>query len=142
MNFSPKFQRKLVLSLVVLLVALLLLVWKSCNDNRQLSAYKDQMTKFELGEQKFLTTINEKGEQINEQEQLILSQKDALAHKVLELENLKKVKSQVIVKTNTIIDSVFIPFDSSWQNENQFDTILVYDTINMENIIFVPKTFS
>jgi len=141
-NFSPKFQRKLVLSLVVLLVALLLLVWKSCNDNRQLSAYKDQMTKFELGEQKFLTTINEKGEQINEQEQLILSQKDALAHKVLELENLKKVKSQVIVKTNTIIDSVFIPFDSSWQNENQFDTILVYDTINMENIIFVPKTFS
>jgi len=100
------------------------------------------MTKFELGEQKFLTTINEKGEQINEQEQLILSQKDALAHKVLELENLKKVKSQVIVKTNTIIDSVFIPFDSSWQNENQFDTILVYDTINMENIIFVPKTFS
>ena len=130
------------MSLVVLLVALLLLVWKSCNDNRQLSAYKDQMTKFELGEQKFLTTINEKGEQINEQEQLILSQKDALAHKVLELENLKKVKSQVIVKTNTIIDSVFIPFDSSWQNENQFDTILVYDTINMENIIFVPKTFS
>lgn len=68
------------------------------------------MQKFELGEQKFLTTINEKGETINEQEQLILSQKDAIAHNVLEIENLKKVQSQVIVKTNTIIDSVFYSF--------------------------------
>ena len=66
MNFSPKFQGKLVLSLVVLLVACLLLVWKSCSSNRQLSAYKNQMQKFELGEQKFLQTINKKGEVILE----------------------------------------------------------------------------
>jgi len=139
-NLSPKYQRKLLLSLVVFIVVILLLVWKSCSVQSQLSAYKMQMQKFELGEQKFLTTINEKGEKINEQEQLILSQKDAIAHNVLELENLKKVQSQVIVKTNTIIDSVFIPFDDSWQDENQFDTIVHIDTIRQ--FIYVPKTFS
>ena len=99
------------------------------------------MQKFELGEQKFITTINDKGEKINEQEQLILSQKDAIAHKVLEIENLKKVKSQVIVRTNTIIDSVFIPFEDSWQNENQFDSLIGnIDTI--KDYIYIPKSFS
>ena len=48
------------------------------------------MSKFELGEQKFITTLNEKGEKINEQEQLILSQKDAIAHNVLQIENFIK----------------------------------------------------
>ena len=100
-----------------------------------------EMQKFELGEQKFITTINEKGEQINEQDQLILSQKDAIAHNVLQIENLKKVKSQVIVRTNTIIDSVFIPFDDSWQNENQFDSLIgTIDTI--KDYIYIPKSFS
>ncbi len=140
MNLSSKYQRKLLLSLVVLIVAILLLVWKSCSVQSQLSAYKEQMQKFELGEQKFLTTINEKGQTINEQEQLILSQKDAIAHNVLEIENLKKVQSQVIVKTNTIIDSVFIPFDDSWQDENKFDNIVHIDTIRQ--FIYVPKKFS
>lgn len=168
MNLSPKLQRKLLLSLVVLLVAVLLLVWKSCNTKAQLSAYKEQMQKFELGEQKFITTINNKGERINEQEQLILSQKDAIAHNVLELENLKKVKSQVIVRTNTIIDSVIIPFDDSWMDEDMWDVddddiVFINDTtflvqiddttfVNLDSlkaqykkeadIIFVPKKFS
>ena len=129
------------MSLVVLFVMLLLLVWKGCNINSQLSAYKIQMQKFELGEQKFITTINDKGEKVNEQEQLILSQKDAIAHNVLEIENLKKVQSQVIVRTNTIIDSVFIPFDNSWQNEIQFDSLIVtIDTL--KEYIYVPKSFS
>ena len=64
-----------------------------------------------LGEQVFIEKINVNGEKIIEQEQIILSQKDALAHNLLELEELKKVQSQVVIQTNTIIDSVFIPFD-------------------------------
>lgn len=124
------------------------------------------MSKFELGEQKFITTLNEKGEKINEQEQLILSQKDAIAHNVLQIENLKKVQSQVIVRTNTIIDSVFIPFDNNWHDENFWDdddlvqvndstflvqvndsTFINLDTLRQQynlsrDVIYVPKTFS
>ena len=99
------------------------------------------MQKFTLGEQKFVQSINEKGEIISEQEQLILSQKDAIAHSVLEIGDLKKIKSQVIVRTNTIIDSVFIPFDDSFQNENQWDSLIVI-TDTLREFIYVPKSFS
>ena len=50
-----------------------------------------------------------RGEKIAEQEQIILSQEDAIAHNLLEIETLKKVKSQVKIRTITKIDSVFIP---------------------------------
>tara|TARA_R100001015_G_C4578565_1_gene135453 strand:+ start:235 stop:948 length:714 start_codon:yes stop_codon:yes gene_type:complete len=137
-----KWTRKIFVSFVVLIVAILLLVWKSCEQKAQLSAFKSQINKFALGEQVFIEKLNKNGDKIVEQEQIILSQKDALAHNLLELEELKKVQSQVIIQTNTIIDSVFIPFDDSWQNENQFDTIIIHDTIETTNIIYVPKTFS
>ena len=115
---------------------------RSCELNSQLSAFKSQINKFALGEQVFIEKINVNGEKIIEQQQIILSQKDALAHNLLELEELKKVQSQVVIQTNTIIDSVFIPFDDSWQDENWFDTIVVHDTIEITNFIYVPKTFS
>lgn len=139
---SKFWVNKILLSFVVLIVAILLLVWRSCEQNAQLSAYKQQMQKFSLGDQVFIERKNKQGEKIIEQEQIILSQKDAIAHNLLEIEELKKVQSQVIIETITKIDSVFIPFDDSWQNEDQFDTIVITDTIFKDNIIFVPKTFS
>ena len=139
---SSKWTRKVFVSIVVLIVTILLLVWKSCEQKAQLSAFKSQINKFALGEQVFIEKINVNGDKIIEQEQIILSQKDALAHNLLELEELKKVQSQVVIQTNTIIDSVFIPFDDSWQDENWFDTMVVHDTIEIRNFIYVPKTFS
>jgi hypothetical protein len=134
--------RTFLLLLVVLLVALILLFLRGCNQQAQLSAYKKQMKKFSLGDQVFIERENKKGEKIIEQEQIILSQKDAIAHNLLQIEELKKVQSQVIIETVTKIDSVFIPFDNAWQDENQFDTIIITDTIFEENIIYVPKSFS
>ncbi len=134
--------RTFLLLLVVLLVALIILFLRGCNQQAQLSAYKKQMKKFSLGDQVFIERENKKGEKIIEQEQIILSQKDAISHNLLQIEELKKVQSQVIIETVTKIDSVFIPFDNAWQNENQFDTIIITDTIFEENIIYVPKSFS
>jgi len=130
------------LSFVLSVIVIILLVWSGCNLRAELSAYKKQIKKFALGEQVFIERLDKEGNKIVEQEQIILSQKDAIAHNLLEIDELKKVQSQVIIETNTIIDSVFIPFDDSWQNENQFDTILVYDTINVNDYINVPKSFS
>tara|TARA_B110000495_G_C22925310_1_gene540717 strand:+ start:206 stop:919 length:714 start_codon:yes stop_codon:yes gene_type:complete len=139
---SKSWVNKVLLSFVVLIVAVLLLVWRSCEQNAQLSAYKKQMQKFSLGDQVFIETENKQGEKVIEQKQIILSQKDAIAHNLLQISELKKVQSQVIIETITKIDSVFIPFDDSWQNENQFDTIVFTDTIYKDNIIYLPKTFS
>ena len=101
-------MRKIYLSFVVLIVLLLLLVWKSCEQKAQLSAFKTQMQKFSLGEQVFIEKINKSGDKIIEQDQIILSQKDAIAHNLLEISELKKVQSQVIISNTTKIDSVFI----------------------------------
>lgn len=163
---SKFWANKVLMSLVVLLVAVLLLVWRSCEQSAQLSAYKQQVNKFNLGDQVFIERTNKQGEKIIEQEQIILSQKDAIAHNLLTIEELKKVQSQVIIETITKVDSVYIPFDNSWQDENFWDDDdLVYvndstfyvmmddsslvhlDTLrkqynNSPEVIYVPKSFS
>ena len=121
------------LLLALLLVFSILLVCGWVYERAELKEYKDQMLKFELNEQKFLETLDENGSKIVEQEQIILSQKDAIDNHLVEIKNLKKIKSQVIVNTITKVDSVFIPFVS--------DTT-IKDTLVLDNYILVPQKFS
>ena len=124
-------NKNLLLALLLILSILLVCGW--VNERAELKEYKDQMLNFELQEQRFLETISEDGTFLSEQSQIILSQKDAIDNHLLEIKNLKKIKSQVIVNTITKVDSVFIPFvlDS-----------LIKDTLVLDNYIIVPKRFS
>ena len=97
------------LSLVVLLLAIIFLVWDGCSKDAQLSAYRNKMNKFRLKEQVFEETIDKNGKRIANQEQIILSQKEALDNDILMLNDFNKVQSQVQLSTRTQIDSVFIP---------------------------------
>jgi hypothetical protein len=119
--------------IVLLLVVMLLLVCSYYNSRAELSDFKKQMLKFELSEQKYLETIDENGIRIVEQEQIILTQEDAINNNLLEIDRLKKIKSQVVINTITQIDSVFVPFlvDS-----------LSNDTISTNNYIIIPKRFA
>jgi len=117
--------------IVLLLIVILLLVCGYFNSRAELSDFKSQISKFELSEQKYLETIDENGKQIVEQEQIILSQKDAIANNLLEINKLKEVKSKVVVNTITKIDSVFVPYI--------VDSV---DTTLSTNFISVPKRFS
>ena len=119
--------------LALLLIFAILLVCGWVNERAELKEYKDQMLKFEIDEQRYLEAISEDGTFLAEQEQIILSQKDAINNHLLEIKNLKKIKSQVIVNTITKVDSVFIPFVS--------DTT-IKDTLLLDNYIFVPQKFS
>tara|TARA_R110000744_G_scaffold156744_2_gene272450 strand:- start:2572 stop:3249 length:678 start_codon:yes stop_codon:yes gene_type:complete len=119
--------------LALLLIFSILLVCGWVNERAELKEYKDQMLKFEIDEQRYLEAISEDGTFLAEQEQIILSQKDAINNHLLEIKNLKKIKSQVIVNTITKVDSVFIPFVS--------DTT-IKDTLLLDNYIFVPQKFS
>ena len=113
------------LSLVVLLLAIIFLVWDGCSKDAQLSAYRNKMNKFRLKEQVFEETIDKNGKRIANQEQLILSQKDALANDILMLNDFNKVQSQVQLSTRTQIDSVFIPFEVI-----KNDTQVVYQCVD------------
>ena len=121
------------LLLALLLIFSILMVCGWVYEKAELKEYKDQMLKFELNEQKYLEMISEDGTFLAEQEQIILSQKDAINNHLLEIKNLKKIKSQVIVNTITKVDSVFIPFVS--------DTT-IKDTLVLDNFILVPQRFS
>ena len=65
--------------------------------------------KLKDGEQLFIEKLNKNGEKITEQDQIILTQKDAIAHNLLEIADLKKVNAQVTIRTITKIDSVYVP---------------------------------
>ena len=125
------------ITIVGLIVVILFLVWKSCEQNAQLSNFESQISKLNIGEQKFKQTIDSDSNLILEQQQIILSQKQALNNNLLEINRLKKVQSQVKIVSKVKIDSVFIPFH---------DTLYI-DTSNnkdssLKGFIQVPKSFS
>ena len=130
MGLISFFTERKTLVIVLLLLGIALLVCGYTSSRAELSHFKAQVSKLEFSEQVFEETINESGKIIVEQEQLILSQKDAISLKILEIDRLKKVKSQVIVSTITQIDSVFIPFEE------------LSDSIPATEFIYVPKEFS
>ena len=119
--------------LVGLLLVVVLLVWLLLNSNSRLDSYKDQINNFDLKNQRFEKIIDDQGKTIIEQNQTILTQKDAIDLNLLEIDRLKKISSQIKYKTVTKIDSVFIPYS---------DTILVSDTIYHKGSIRVPKRFN
>ena len=117
---SKKMSIILKLSLVVLSIFLILLVWDSCSKKALLSAYKKKMSQLEFTNQSFEEIVNKDGKKIIEQEQLILSQKDAIQNNFLvDLDKMKKVQSQVRINNVYHIDSVFIPYT---------DTIIIENT--------------
>lgn len=118
--------------LVVLGCVVVLLVWLWHNTQVRLSNYQEQVQKLEVSSQSFSEKLTKDSIKIVEQEQIILSQKDAIELGLLEVEKLKNIKSKVTVVTKTTIDSVFIPFET---------VLEVHDTIYHTGTIEVPKRF-
>lgn len=118
-------QKVYKLSLVVLLVAVILLVWDGCSKDAQLALFKKRVSNLNLKAQVFNETIGSDKRRISEQQQIILSQNDAIDNGILTMNKFKSVQSQVRVKTRTQIDSVFIPFETI-----KSDTQIVYQCVD------------
>lgn len=98
---------------------------------QSINSFKSQMQKFQLDNLAFEEEINEKGQKIVSQEQIILSQKDAIEQGLLELDKLKKVQSQVNVVTETIIDTFVV---------SHTDTIVKF--IEGDAFLKLPHTYN
>ena len=103
---KPQLSKKVVIW--ILLIILALLGYYAIGQNSKHGNYRKQMALFDLKEQTYLETIDENGERLIEQQQIIMSQDDAIASGLLEIEKLKEVSSQVNVVTNTIIDTIIV----------------------------------
>ena len=129
-------KRKTLL-IVLLLLCLILLACGWANTRTELLAFQNQISKFEFKEQGYLETINDNGNRIAEQEQIILTQEQAIDNNLLEIKRLKEVNAQVVVNTITQIDSVFVPFYVDTTSIALNDSI-----VDLDNFIQVPQIFS
>ena len=112
---------------IIIAVLIVLLCMSGCSALRsynKLNDYKKQISKFKLHEQEFKLIRDNDGKLIAQQEQVILTQKQAIDNGLIAYVDLKYLKSQVRVRTLTKLDSVFIPFVKD-SLITQYDTVYV-----------------
>ena len=126
LNLTGKWKSHLIW-LIILLIFCGIIYGKQ----QSINSFKSQMQKFQLDNLAFEEEINEKGERIVSQEQIILSQKDAIKQGLLKIDKLKKVQSQVNVVTETIIDTFIV---------SHTDTIVQY--IDGDAFLKLPHTYN
>lgn len=109
-NMNNKFNSLLIAILTGIIFFLFL---RSCEIQKDYERVKKALKVADFKNQDFSKEINEKGEKIAIQEQLILSKDEALKSNAIELEELKEYKritSKIQFTVNTKIDTVYIPF--------------------------------
>jgi hypothetical protein len=100
------------ISRIVLLLAIaIVLLLRSCSVILENNKLKQQVAVMKSENQAFSEEITKDGQKMAEQEQLIVSQKDAIDAGLIKIKNLKNVKSQVKVETLTQVDSFFVAFE-------------------------------
>lgn len=124
------YRYKYEITIFALCLVVILMLKNIYNSNIRLSNYKNEIKKLEFKEQSYNELLKENGSKIIEQEQIFLSEKDAIENNLLIVKKeLKKVKNQIRYNSNIDIDSVFIFFDK-------------YDTIYYKDSMFVSKEFN
>jgi len=125
-----KIKTYMIFALLIVVVGLL--VWDSCNRRKQASDLESQMAKYNVKEQGFIVTISRQGKKITRQNQIILTNNQAIQQGLIANTRLKKIKSQVKIITRVKIEKEFIPF-------NDYD--IFDDTWDEQKLISVPKPF-
>lgn len=106
-----KINYKKISRLILLLAVAILLLLKSCSVILENNKLKQQVAVMKSENQAFSEEITKDGQRMAEQEQLIVTQKQAINAGLIKIKNLKKIKSQVRVETITEVDSFFVAFE-------------------------------
>jgi hypothetical protein len=128
---------------IIIAILILLLGISGCSvwsNYKKLKHYEKQVNKLTIEGQSFNTIRTETGKLLAEQEQIILTQKQAIDNGWVAYLKLKKLQSHVKVKTVTQLDSIFIPYTKD-SIVMKYDTVYV-DTTKHFHSIKVPRKFS
>ncbi len=106
-NLLKKFYRNW---FYVLAVVLLIQFAGSCEKDKEINALNSVISNLDIEKQKFITETNKKNEQITSQAQIIISQKQAIENKLIEIKRLKNIKSKVKFVTETKVDTVYVEY--------------------------------
>jgi hypothetical protein len=94
-----------------LCICIILLVFKTCQMNKEHEMLLTQITAYQVGEKAFKTKLLEDSSTMATQTQTILSQEEAIKTGLLKLEgDIKKVQSQVRQKQEISIEDIAVPF--------------------------------
>ena len=113
------------------LLFLFVFVFKSCEKEKENINLLNNISSLGFDNQKFKIEIKKNGDRIYSQNQIILNQKQAIKNGLIEIKGLKSIKSKVSIITNTIIDTLFMPYkgvvaDSSSSTTKQFRSYFNY----------------
>ncbi len=89
-------------------VVVILLSIQIFNDRSDFKSFKSQISRFKKSELEYQEVIDKNGDKIIEQQQIILTQKDAIEQGLLQVEKLKRVNSQTRVVTEVVLDTIVI----------------------------------
>ena len=127
---------------IIIAILIILLCMSGCSaikNYNKLKDYEKEIQKFQLHEQEFKLIQDNNGKLIAQQEQVILTQKQAINNGLIAYVDLKNVRSQVRVRTVTKLDSIFVPFVKD-SLVTQHDTIYI-DTNQHIADLTTPKQF-
>lgn len=119
-SIKKKVYRTLFVFVLFLLVISML---DACERDKENKNLLRNIESLDIKNQKFKTELNKNNEKVTTQNQIILTQQQAIDNGLIEIKKLKKIKSKVRLVTNTKIDTVFIPYNQ-----------VVIDTSNTDQI--------
>jgi len=105
---KKKVYRNLSIFILFLLVISML---DACEREKENQNLLRNIESLDITNQKFKTELNKNKEKVTSQNQIILTQQQAIDNGLIEIKKLKKIKSKVRLVTNTKIDTVFIPYN-------------------------------
>lgn len=106
---------------IIFLLLFSMSVMDSCEKDKEKENLLNNLSALNLENQSFQTEIQKNKEKITSQDQIIITQKQAIDNGLIEIKRLKNIKSKVRIVTKTKIDTLFIPY-----------TKIVKDTILLE----------
>lgn len=114
-------------SLFLLVISML----DACERDKENKNLLRNIESLDITNQKFKTELNKNKEKVTSQNQIILTQQQAIDNGLIEIKKLKKIKSKVRLVINTKIDTIFIPYnrvvvDSSSTDPIQFRNYFDY----------------
>ena len=134
MNWLTEKVKMKVYRMLSIFASLLLIVsmLDACERDKVNKNLLRNIQSLDITNQKFKTELNKNKEKVTSQNQIILTQKQAIDNGLIEIKNLKKIKSKVRLITRTKVDTVFIPYnrvvvDSSSTEPIQFRNYFDYE---------------
>ena len=138
------------ISIIGLIIVILLLCFKSCENKKEHDNLLTQIASYQLGEKAFKTKLLSDSSTMATQTQTILTQDEAIKTGILKLEGeIKKVQSQVRQKQDISISDIAVPFvpngyadTTGWARSlNQGDRSNSTIDSLIANSIIVPSKF-